>query len=75
MSRSETIVARGSRAAPSDTTNAASYAVLSPAKPLFPQLFAAQALGYEIPGVPMLAVVVRGSVYENHFMLPKVVTK
>ena len=39
---------------------------------LLPQLHALQPLGYEIPGVPILHVVVSGSVYEAHFVTPKV---
>eukprot|EP00900_Chrysochromulina_parva_P013436 jgi/Chrpa1/22093/Chrysochromulina_OHIO_Genome00009484-RA len=39
---------------------------------LLPQLHALQPLGYEIPGVPILHVVVSGSVYEGHFVTPKV---
>lgn len=55
------------------TTSAQSYAPIAVDKPLLPQLKAAQSLGYEIPGVPTLQVVVGGSVYEGHFITPKVV--
>ena len=40
-------------------------------EPLLPQLRAAQPLGYQVPGVPVLMVVVRGSEYERLFVTPK----
>ena len=54
-------------------TGQPAYARIEIEKALLPQLHALQPLGYEIPGVPMLQVVVRGSVYEGHFVAPKVI--
>ena len=39
--------------------------------PLLEQLKRAQPLGYTIPGVPVLHIVVRGSAYENRFFLDR----
>ena len=39
--------------------------------PLLDQLKRAQPLGYVIPGVPVLHVVVRGSEYERKFFLDR----
>ena len=53
-------------------TNKPSYVRIRVEEPLMPQLKKAQAIGYEIPGVPTLQVVVQESVYEKHFVLPKI---
>ena len=42
-------------------------------EPLLPQLHAAQPMGYRIPGVPVVHVVVRGSAYEKRFFADRVV--
>lgn len=55
-------------------SNAQSYVRIQINQPLLPQLVRAQALGYEVPGVPTLQIAVRDSVYEKHFLLPKVIT-
>jgi len=54
-------------------TNAPSYVRIDIDEPLMSQLHRAQPLGYEIPGVPTLQVMVSDSVYEAHFITPKVV--
>jgi Ca2+-binding EF-hand superfamily protein len=41
-------------------------------KPLLAQLLKLQPVGYRIPGIPMVTVLVRGSEYERLFLLPKV---
>ena len=45
---------------------------IAPQYPLLAQLKRAQAIGYEIPGVPVVQVVVTGSEYEKRFLTPHV---